>query len=289
MNLESALSLPADERLQALARIADQLTQAADAGEQPDGVEGTVEALLGALESGDGTAQLRMTIGEALGRLGDPRIVGPGSDEYWAQVSLDLGDVLVGRFAVTIAEWRKFVAEGGYEDDDVWDDEGLAWRDATNRRLWPELAARDSVRHLTVPNQPVVGICWHEARAYATKHSARLLTFAERMEVARGGAKRPYPWGAPFGSGNANTREEVLGKPCAVGLFRGDVTPEGVFDLAGNVAEWTADRVGDECVIHPGSWDQPSMASWAKARELARKGTRGADLGLRIARDADQA
>jgi len=289
VNLESALSLQGDERLQALARLADQLTQAADAGEEPDGLAPTVSALLEVVGGADGSAQLRMLVGEALGRLGDPRIVGPGDEGYWARVELDLGDVHVGRYPVTIAEWRKFVSEGGYEDDDIWDDEGLAWRDSTNRRLWPELAARDSVRHLVVPNQPVVGVCWHEARAYASKHGARLLSFSERMEVARGNEKRPYPWGEPFGSGNANTREEVLGKPCAVGLFAGDRTPEGVYDLAGNVAEWTADRVGDECVIHPGSWEQPSMASWAKARELARKGTRGADLGFRIARDADEA
>lgn len=288
MNLDSALNLAGDDRLQALVRLADQLTQAAAAGEKPDGIDRTIAAMLEVVDGHAGSAQLRMIVGEALGRLGDPRIVSPESEDYWALVPLDFGDVLVGRFPVTIAEWRTFVAEGGYEDDDVWDDEGLAWRDSTNRRLWPELAARDSVRHLLVSNQPVVGICWHEARAYACKHGARLLSFSERMEVARGVEKRPYPWGAPFGSGNANTREEVLGKPCAVGLFRGDRTPEGVYDLAGNVAEWTGDRVGDECVIHPGSWEQPSMASWAKARELARKGTRGADLGLRIARDADE-
>ena len=34
---------------------------------------------------------------------------------------------------------------------------------------------------------------------------------------------------------------EALGRPCAVGLFGGDQTPEGVYDLAGNVAEWTGD------------------------------------------------
>ena len=287
MNLDSVLSMEGDDRLTTLARFADDLSQAVDAGETPDQLDATISALVDVVEGGDGAPQLRMRVGEALGRLGDPRIGDPASDAYWVTTELEFGPVDVGRFPVTIAEWQAFVADGGYEDDSLWDDEGLAWRDSAHRRLWPALAARDSVRHLVVPNQPVVGISFHEARAYAKKHGARLLTFAERMQVVRGEAKRPYPWGAPFGSGNANTSEEVLGKPCAVGLFLGDRTPEGVCDLAGNVAEWTADRVGDEVVIHPGSWEQPSMAAWCKARELAPAKTRGADLGFRIARDLD--
>ena len=148
------------------------------------------------------------------------------------------------------------------------------------------MATRDSIKHLVVSNQPVVGVSWFEAEAYATQHNARLLSFNERMQVARGD-ERTYPWGEPFGRGNANTREEVLGKPCAVGLFVRDRTPEGIADLAGNVAEWTGDRIGDDCVIHPGSWEQTSMASWAKARALEPASTRVAALGFRLARDAD--
>ena len=101
----------------------------------------------------------------------------------------------------------------------------------------------------------------------------------------RGDANRPYPWGQPFGYANANTAEEGLGKPVAVGLFRSDCTPEGVYDLAGNVAEWTSDEADDEVVIHPGSWTSPSMSAWAKARALVPRKTRSADLGFRIGRD----
>jgi formylglycine-generating enzyme required for sulfatase activity len=134
-------------------------------------------------------------------------------------------------------------------------------------------------------NQPVVGVSLHEAQAYATAHGARLLEFDERVRVMRGNEKRPYPWGAPFGQNNANTREEVLGRPSAVGIFPRDRTPEGVCDLAGNVGEWTADSAGDRQVIHPGSWEQPSMAAWAKALRLISPAARSASLGFRLARD----
>ena len=87
-----------------------------------------------------------------------------------------------------------------------------------------------------------------------------------------------------FGAGNANTKEEVIGRPTAVGLFRNDRTPEGVYDLAGNAAEWSEEGVGNERWIHPGSWDQPSMAAWAKARESEHVGARWGGLGFRLVR-----
>jgi formylglycine-generating enzyme required for sulfatase activity len=284
--LSDVLATSGDERIQKLLVLADGILTDVDAGDAPadDIIEGTVQALLDVVESGTGAGKERLAVGELLGKLGDPRLRLPADDDYWATVKLTGSAVEVGRFLVTIAEWQGFVASGGYTDDSLWDEAGKAWRDGV-RRLWPALAAREEVRPLLVPNQPVVGVSWHEATAYARKHDARLLTFDERMQVSRGTGKRPYPWGEPFGRNNANTREEVLGKPCAVGLYRGDRTPEGVCDLAGNVAEWTGDAIDDQVVIHPGSWEQPSMAAWAKARSLEPARTRGADLGFRLARD----
>ena len=126
---------------------------------------------------------------------------------------------------------------------------------------------------------------WAIFFAYASAHDARLPNFNERMRIVRGSAKRPYPWGEPFGRGNSNTREESLDRPCAVGLYRRDQTPEGVFDLAGNVAEWVGDVVGDERLIAPGAWSQESMSSWAKARAMQAPTCRGFDLGFRLVRD----
>ena len=45
------------------------------------------------------------------------------------------------------------------------------------------------------------------------------------------------------------------------------------------------DEADDEVIIHPGSWNQPSMSAWAKARALVLQKTRSADLGFRLARD----
>lgn len=245
--------------------------------------------LVALIDEPDFTPQQRMALGEALGALGDPRLCMPGDAAYW--VTVDLGDdhhLQVGRDMVTTAEWRVFLDSAAYTDDAHWTEEGIAWRDS-DRPTWKTLAAAEDSRSLIIPNQPVVGVSWYEAMAYASAHGARLIEFDERVRITRGAGKRPYPWGAPFGQANANTREEVLGKPTAVGVFPSDRTPEGVNDLAGNVGEWTVDVVGDRRVIHPGSWEQPSMAAWAKALHIVSPAARAADLGFRLVRDVDAA
>ena len=83
-----------------------------------------------------------------------------------------------------------------------------------------------------------MGVSWFEAEAYARCHNARLMDFFEREDIVRGPEKRRYPWGRDFKHGFANTEESGFDKPSAVGLFTTDQTPDGIFDLAGNVAEW---------------------------------------------------
>ncbi len=242
-----------------------------------------VEALLAGIKNGVGDARERLEAGEVLGLLGDPRLRRPTDPNYWVAIEGD-ANLSIGRYPVTNDEYAAWVAAGGYEQLEHWSPEGRAWLSAT-ADPWPVRARGDGSRPFVVPNQPVVGVTVFEAEAYATAHGARLPRSDERVWTVRGAPRRPYPWGSPFGEGSANTREEVLGRPCAVGLYTRDATPEGVFDLAGNVAEWTADGVGTRRLIHPGAWDQPSMASWAKAAVLERPEARWPGLGFRLARD----
>lgn len=275
--------LPQTERPDALVAVARELGAAGTDGSGA-GVRDVVDRLLAIVESGEGTARQRLDVGEALGQLGDPRLARPDDPAYWVEVASEIGPIVIGRYPVTNAEYREWVDGGGYQERRGWTDEGRAWL-AACPDPWPVHAESEASRPFVVPNQPVVGVTLHEATAYAAAHGARLPRSDERTWVCRGKERRPYPWGSPFGEGNANTREEVLGRPCAVGLYLRDRTPEGVADLAGNVAEWMADEVGDQRLVHPGAWDQPSMAAWAKALELQPPHTRSAGLGFRLARD----
>lgn len=278
--LRALASLPTEARLDGLVALASEPRLATGEGRAD-----VISALVGVVESGEGDPRRRLLVGEALGKLGDPRLRRPADPDYWIAIQSDLGGLLLGRHLVTNAEYAQWAGAGGYTDRSAWTEEGLAWLDATPDP-WPVHAKDAASAPFTVANQPVVGVTLHEATAYATAHGARLPRSDERVWVCRGKEKRPYPWGSPFGEGNANTREEVLGRPCAVGLYVKDRTPDGVTDLAGNVAEWMADDVGGQRLVHPGAWDQPSMAAWAKALALHAADARWAGLGFRLARDA---
>jgi len=285
VDVQSALELPPAERVPLLVQWGRLLADGGN-GVPAEQRQALVAGLASMLEEGVGEPDQRLSLGEVLGLLGDPRLSAPADVPYWVRLVLSkLGSTIeIGRFPVTNAEYQTFVDAGGYEDTALWTDGGQQWLRSIDDP-WPVRARAESSRPYVVPNQPVVGVTWYEAQAFATFHKARLPRFDERLWVTRGDDKRPYPWGSPFGSGNANTREEVLGRPCAVGLFVKDRTPEGVRDLAGNVAEWNGDGVGDQMWIHPGAWDQPSMASWAKARFLEAPDSRWGGLGFRLARD----
>lgn len=277
--LREILALAPVERPGPLSRLCDRLEDEVDADFRAQ----LVSALVDAASTEGGTSAERLVIGERLGWLGDSRLRRPTDADYWVDVPWDEGPFVIARCPVTNDEYRAFVDAGGYQARTWWSDEGWAWLQSCPDP-WPKRTEAEDARPFTVPNQPVVSVSWHEAQAYAAWAGARLPRFDERTHAVRGDNKRPYPWGSPFGEGNANTREEVLGRPCAVGLYLRDRTPEGIVDLAGNVAEWAGDGTEDERWYAPGAWDQPSMAAWAKARELEQPNFRSTGLGFRLAR-----
>ena len=192
----------------------------------------------------------------------------------------------VGEFAVTFTEWDACVADGGCKgyrpNDEGW---------GRNRR-------------------PVINVNWDDAKLYIdwlnakTGKTYRLLSEAEREYVTRAGTTTPFWWGAAITPKQANydgsaepykgggTKGENRRQTVPVDSF--EANPWGLFNVHGNVWEWTDDCWNDSNQGNPGNGSArtQSSPSLVELDELmpvvqparqARSGTAG-DCGRRVFR-----
>lgn len=171
------------------------------------------------------------------------------STEY-AAPRINVAPFYLDRFAVTNRDYHAFVSSSGYDEMDLWPQE-----------IWPSVLQFVDQTGLPGPrfwtngkpprgldNHPVVGVCWHEAAAYARWVGKRLPTAAEwekagswPPDLAGHESKLRFPWGNAFDSRRANTWQSGLGTTAPVDGYAEGCTPNGIFQLVGNVWEWVED------------------------------------------------
>jgi formylglycine-generating enzyme required for sulfatase activity len=196
-------------------------------------------------------------------------------------------DFAMGRYEVTVGEFRQFVNATGYRTDAEKQGSCYSWKQG-----WKNIEGANwrSPGFSQNDNHPVVCVSWNDAMAYAkwlsqqTGKQYSLPSEAQWEYAARAGTTTKYWWGNNIDKNRANCNgcgSRWDGKSTApVGSFAPNSF--GLYDTVGNVWEWCADpwhsnykgaptdgqvwSGGDENirVLRGGSWDSfPGVARTA--------------------------
>lgn len=240
---------------------------------------------------------------------GGPFVMGsdPGIDslafdvEWWGegrvQGTVQLPTFYVARYETTVAQYGAFVAASGHPRVDpraleapadhpvAW----VSWADAVQYAAWLDTLLRTSARS----PEPLTRLLERGWRV-------TLPTEAQWEKAARGGDARIYPWGNEARSDRAHYRARSA---APVGSYACPECAYPVFDLSGNVWEWTrspyqpypydpdddATGLGADAlwVMRGGGFGDSEQMARAANRGGADPGARRAFIGFRVALTRD--
>ncbi len=204
-------------------------------------------------------------------------------DDYWMDAT-----------EVTNAMFANFLNAAGNQMEG-----GVTWLDISGPLVW--VSGKDGTWKALAGKDdfPIVGVSWYGAKAYCEWSGRSLPTEAQWEYAAKGVDGLRFPWGD---EGPGCDRSQYFGcgsRPVEVGGFPFGASPFGVYEMAGNVAEWVSDRYavdyyqqsprqnptgpinGYYRVLRGGSWGSTYIGLQTTHRVWAGADTRDSDIGFR--------
>lgn len=139
------------------------------------------------------------------------------------QRAVSLSAYEIDQYEITVRQYKDFVTESQHQTSAEADGKPITatWRLDDEPARW---------------DHPVRYVSWWDADSYCRWLGKRLPTEAEWEYAARGSDLRRYPWGSDFDS-----QRVPQGDTAPVGFYTNGASPFGLYDMSGNVWEWTED------------------------------------------------
>lgn len=186
-------------------------------------------------------------------------------DEYLREV--ELAPFEIDTREVTNKEFADFVAATGHVTDA--EKTGQAWRWVGFASMpargfnWKQPSGPGS-RWQDKPDHPVVAVSARDAAAFCEWIGSRLPSEDEWEYAARGIERRIFPWGDEWDPSLAHWKRDKGATTRPAGST-GGTTPEGAYDMAGSVWEWTTTLEGQLGVLKGGSYEEENPANQRSA------------------------
>lgn len=187
----------------------------------------------------------------------------------------------IAKYDVTVAQFAKFVDATGY-------------RQAAGQCHWQHPGFVQS------GDQPVVCVDFYDVQAYVdwldrkTGKRFRLPSTTEWEYAARAGSDTGYYWGDRFDHDMANLGTAECCKSAIAGRDRWLYTSPvdgfppnayGLYDMLGNVSQWTRTCSGGLCEIRGGSWNAGKYGAFVYGKSYSSPSERNAFTGFRVVED----